>query len=972
MNGQLIETLNCLGEHFLAFAWPMLWQSSLLIALILAVDISLARKLRASIRHALWLVVLVKLLLPPTLALPTGAAWWLFPAKPAVKAPTAKNYVVTFEDAGVMPPTVEMARTPSLSPPPPRLDQAGWMLLAASAVSTGLLLWLLFRWAQVVRMVCHAKPCEEFCGTLLEVRRLAGLRRPIRVKMVDERLSPAVCGLFRPAILLPRTLAENLSGAQLCAVLLHEAMHLRRMDIWVNCAQALLQVAYWWHPLVWLANARIRRVREEAVDDAVMLALDADAEIYAPTLLAVARLAFQRPRMSLGLVGILESRSALRQRIERLLMFRAPRKAGLTLASLCGILAFSAVALPMGEGPARVEKEMAADASPPLRGMTPPAAVQPTNPPAVLVQAEIYEMPMEDLKNLISRLHLNRSQPDEDDYWSASPEEFSKLQSELKQSGLTPLLRPRIQTSSGKPAQFFVGNDTHGTEFDCLPVVNGAQVNLAVRCEIADPAVTNRVKVNAVMQNRGGMVMRVRNDPSNAVVCLSVEILTNTPSARFQPRLMPATKPSSAKSATNDLTLITRSFRMNTNVFLVDETNSLSRSMSVTNDLALITRSFRMNTNVFLVDGTNSQSRSLNLFRKKCGEAGVDWQSPPGKACFVNGLGYLFVRTTKSDLDLIEKIVVELNQPTPRHPDRSAPGEKLLGTNQNSALSVLNQVPSQVHIKAWFYEAPKGTLKDFGKYLNATNPVDGKPMGILTSQNAMVARQALQSRKKIEVLGEPEVTMLSGRHGQMRATTVQTILTYVVARDGGQIIPKVAQWTNQDGKVIIGFMEPQTITLETGPILDVNPRVLADGHSIHLTALPSFTEFLGYAEPTNAIRIESVGYTKPADAIQVETVSQRPQTEPVIRDYQTATGEGVQLNPVIRTLLAEADLDMPDGATLILQLREPNTLPSEKSSKELLVFITATMVDPAGNRVHSDDEMPYAQDGIPPQPQGDK
>ena len=78
-------------------------------------------------------------------------------------------------------------------------------------------------------------------------------------------------------------------------MLLHEAFHLRRKDVWVNCAQALLQMVYWWHPLLWLANARIRRVREEAVDDAVMLALRDEAENYAPTLLEVAKLAFARP-----------------------------------------------------------------------------------------------------------------------------------------------------------------------------------------------------------------------------------------------------------------------------------------------------------------------------------------------------------------------------------------------------------------------------------------------------------------------------------------------------------------------------------------------------------------------------------------------------------------------------------------------------------------------------------------------------
>lgn len=176
-------------------------------------------------------------------------------------------------------------------------------------------------------------------------------------------MSPAVCGLVRPVILLPRALAERLSPEQLRAVLLHEAFHLRRKDVWVNCAQALLQIVYWWHPLLWLANARIRRLREEAVDDAVMLALRDEAESYAPTLLEVAKLAFHRPLMSLGLVGIMESRSALRKRIERLVNFQAPRKAGLTFLSLAGIFAFSAIALPMGQAPASAPDSLPADAA---------------------------------------------------------------------------------------------------------------------------------------------------------------------------------------------------------------------------------------------------------------------------------------------------------------------------------------------------------------------------------------------------------------------------------------------------------------------------------------------------------------------------------------------------------------------------------------------------------------------------------
>jgi len=51
------------GENALLFVWPMLWQSSVLIAVLFAIDFALRRRVRAAVRYALWLVLLVKLLL---------------------------------------------------------------------------------------------------------------------------------------------------------------------------------------------------------------------------------------------------------------------------------------------------------------------------------------------------------------------------------------------------------------------------------------------------------------------------------------------------------------------------------------------------------------------------------------------------------------------------------------------------------------------------------------------------------------------------------------------------------------------------------------------------------------------------------------------------------------------------------------------------------------------------------------------
>jgi beta-lactamase regulating signal transducer with metallopeptidase domain len=346
-----IEILNHWGENFLNFAWPMLWQSSLLILALFAFEYLFQRKVRASIRYTLWLVVLVKLCVPPTFAMPTSPAWWLHKTPPPIVAKPAPHYTVTY-DNGPLPET-SLVPLPAYVPPKPVMTPAAWLLVASAAVSSFLLGWLFVRWWQITRDIRLVKTSERLTALANEAQNIAGTKFNVQVKLTKNPMSPAVCGLLLPAILIPQSLAENFSDEQLRAVLLHELIHLRRRDVWLNFVQALLQIFYWWHPFVWLANARIRRVREEAVDDAVMLALRDEAESYAPTLLEVAKLALNRPLASLGLVGILESRHALRQRIERLVDFHPPRKAGLTLVSLLGILAFTTIAVPMGNAPGK-------------------------------------------------------------------------------------------------------------------------------------------------------------------------------------------------------------------------------------------------------------------------------------------------------------------------------------------------------------------------------------------------------------------------------------------------------------------------------------------------------------------------------------------------------------------------------------------------------------------------------------------
>lgn len=363
----LIDTMVRWSAAAAPQAWAMLWQSSLLIALVLLVDLALRRKVRPAVLHGLWLLVLVKLLLPPNLSFPTGAAWWL---RPRATAPESR-YIVRY-GPDLTPATPDEVAAGAQAPARTAFSSSAWVLTCWAAVSLGFLGWMLVRWRQMARQVQAAAPAPDLLNGLLEDTRLAtGLRRRVRLRLIDGPVSPAVCGLVHPTILLPRRVAEELPVPQLRVVLLHELLHIRRGDVWIGCLQALLLAAYWWHPLVWVANARLRRTREEAVDDAVMRASGTGREDYPSALLQVARFIAQRPALSLGLVGILESRSALRQRIQRLLDSRVPDRPGLTLTSILTLVAFGALALPMGQAPGPQQQPAA-----------PPAQIPMTAPPA--------------------------------------------------------------------------------------------------------------------------------------------------------------------------------------------------------------------------------------------------------------------------------------------------------------------------------------------------------------------------------------------------------------------------------------------------------------------------------------------------------------------------------------------------------------------------------------------------------------
>ena len=68
----MIESINSIAHLWWAWSAAMFWQVGLLIVLIACIDRLLRRWAWPQLRYALWSLVLIKLILPPTMSVPSG------------------------------------------------------------------------------------------------------------------------------------------------------------------------------------------------------------------------------------------------------------------------------------------------------------------------------------------------------------------------------------------------------------------------------------------------------------------------------------------------------------------------------------------------------------------------------------------------------------------------------------------------------------------------------------------------------------------------------------------------------------------------------------------------------------------------------------------------------------------------------------------------------------------------------------
>ncbi len=262
-----------------AISWPLLaWiaqavvYGSALALLTWALVAGPLRRSRPAVHGTLWLIVLLKFILPagPTSpyslsALMRGAAVQVAPqvapapADPLV--PRSPDVLMIPLDRQAVPSAAGTSQAASLA--------SGWLSLLALLYLAGVAGVAVWRVARYRRFAAAARelPLAGFAVRRMVLRACTrlGVRRVPVARLSDDAPAPYVFGVRRPTLVLSRRQLHD--RAELEAVLLHEIAHLRRGDMLVRHLQWVAGTALFFWPVVAWVNRRIDLAREHACDE---------------------------------------------------------------------------------------------------------------------------------------------------------------------------------------------------------------------------------------------------------------------------------------------------------------------------------------------------------------------------------------------------------------------------------------------------------------------------------------------------------------------------------------------------------------------------------------------------------------------------------------------------------------------------------------------------------------------------------
>ncbi|MBD7968812.1 M56 family metallopeptidase [Paenibacillus gallinarum] len=314
-----MSTVHLLTEGVPSF---LLWlgktslMASVVVILILGIKTLLRDRLPVKWQYALWLVLIVRLILPwaPESSF---SLYNLFPKATNSSTETMFTGVGDYEitSSSFLTEVEEMngnnhstgvtasvenkvagntqgeengvpLQQPLLSSEIPWLYVSVFLVWVLGVSVLAFQLWKVNRKLNRAHIQNGLKEDAQMLQYLKECKESMGIKRAIELKVTDRVDGPALIGVIRPRILLPASMEGTFSAKELKYIFLHELVHYKHKDILVNWVMLFLLVVHWFNPVLWYAYRRMREDQELSCDHkAISYVKDSEVKEYGYTII---------------------------------------------------------------------------------------------------------------------------------------------------------------------------------------------------------------------------------------------------------------------------------------------------------------------------------------------------------------------------------------------------------------------------------------------------------------------------------------------------------------------------------------------------------------------------------------------------------------------------------------------------------------------------------------------------------------
>jgi general secretion pathway protein D len=224
--------------------------------------------------------------------------------------------------------------------------------------------------------------------------------------------------------------------------------------------------------------------------------------------------------------------------------------------------------------------------------------------------------------------------------------------------------------------------------------------------------------------------------------------------------------------------------------------------------------------------------------------------------------------------------------------------------------------------------------------------------GVLTNPELQVTLHALDQKGNLDLLSAPRVTTINGVNAVIEIVREIIYPTEFDVSENDIQVNRGGGGGGFDDAAAIPFIPPTVIpgafeTREVGVILNVTPTVSPDNYTINLTMLPEIAELVGWLQYGSTIGLPD-GSVFEVNMPQPLFASRNVTTSLIVWD-----GHTVVMGGLIREDLVTIEDKIPLLGDIPILGRLFTNKATKSEKRNLLIFVTARLVNPAGEPINS-------------------